>query len=258
MKVITIANQKGGTGKTTIAVNLTVCALRDGLKSVLVNADTQPSSFDFAMDRARDKIEPTVPCTNIINGRLHEQIAKYSKADLIIIDTGSEDTPEFRSSIAAADILVIPIQSGKLDVQSTKSTIELAKEIQKSEMKLFLLINRDNPSFEYFAKTKATLQGLGVPIFKTVLHDYYAYSLSVSEGRSVIEFCDISAENEMKRLWKEVLNKLKGKSSRCKPSGVKMFLLELPGPVHKRAKIAATTMEMTLHDYIVSVIRAAS
>lgn len=126
MKIIIIGNTKGGVGKSTVACNLAVAAaINMHMNVTLVDADPQGSAMSFRNLRPTGDIQAVSICTPTLH-----QDAQRLQADLVIIDAGGRDTKTFRSAIAAADLLVIPVLSGLFDVAGTEDTIESLREIR--------------------------------------------------------------------------------------------------------------------------------
>ena len=89
MKILTIANIKGGVGKSTIAANLAVAAVLDGLSVILVDADPQASSMAFRALREKDDIRAMAITTPTLHKDLKQDVFS---ADLAIIDVGGRNT----------------------------------------------------------------------------------------------------------------------------------------------------------------------
>jgi len=208
MKVVAVANQKGGTGKTTVAFNLAVAAMRDGLKTLVVNADLQQSIIDVALARANNGIAPSLSVANIISDKLHQEIhSKYPGYDLAIVDTGGRDSRAFRSAIAAADVLIIPLLPSAVDIWASQGTIKIAQDIasvQPEPMQTYCLLNQQVRNTVIGNEVVSVLADIGVPTLKTILYHRTAYKRSLSDGRSVIEHTDRQATREVESLWEEI------------------------------------------------------
>jgi chromosome partitioning protein len=125
MKVITVGSTKGGAGKTNTAVNLAVASAKRGKKVLIVDADVQSSALSFRALRE----DSLVQATAITTPTLHKDIPAYAMSfDLVLIDVGGRDSTVFRSAIAAADLLVIPVLPSVYDIWAAGDTMELLRE----------------------------------------------------------------------------------------------------------------------------------
>ena len=95
MKVVVVANQKGGVGKSTLACNLAVCAAKDGKKVMLIDADPQASTMTFRERRGAEDIS----AVSIVKPTLLQDVKNFSNFDLIFIDAGGRDNSLFRSAM---------------------------------------------------------------------------------------------------------------------------------------------------------------
>lgn len=124
--IITVGNQKGGCGKTTLAVNLACLYAQEG-KTLLIDADTQQSSMLFR--EARLEKEPHFSAVANHTATIHEDVKSFSH-DTIIIDAGGRDNKPFRSAVIASDLLVIPVTPSPVDLWSAEDTFKLYQEIK--------------------------------------------------------------------------------------------------------------------------------
>lgn len=212
MKIVTVANVKGGTGKTTIALNLVVAAMRDDLKTLLVNSDVQLSATDIVRVRAEKNISPPIHATDMPTDRLHVDLKKkYDGYDMAVIDAGGRDSRSFRSAIVAADVLIIPILPSGVDYWASIDTIRIAREVQAEKLKIakepiaiFCLLNQQVRYSVMAAEILESLEKIDAPMLKTILYFRQAYRRSTSDGRSVLEWTDRQAAREIESLWEEV------------------------------------------------------
>ena len=205
MKVISIAGEKGGTGKTTVAVNLAVEAFHDGLKVLLIDADIQGSAFMFHETRQETK---TGGFQTIIkpSKTLHRQIQDFSNFDLIIIDTGGRDSSVFRSAITASDYVIVPIQAGQFDLWSLSRTVRIIEEATKfKDIRAKVLLNMVIPRAKIVKDVISALKNAEIDFFSTMLGLRVAYREAISAGLGVTEMNKKSkASEEVRNLWQEV------------------------------------------------------
>ena len=116
MKIL-VGGIKGGSGKTTIATNLTVIRSSVGKKILLTDADEQKSASSWSQQREIEGIETPWTTIQLSGSAIRNQIQKMAKDyDDIIIDVGGRDTTSQRSALTIADIFIIPFQPRSLDI----------------------------------------------------------------------------------------------------------------------------------------------
>ena len=205
MKVLAVAGEKGGTGKTTIAVNLAVEALSDGLKVLLIDADTQGSAFAFHETRA----ENGYPLFQVVmkpSKALHRQVKEFDGFDLVLIDAGGRDSTVFRSALVASDHVIIPIQPGQFDVWTLSHVFDLIEEAAAfKKIQAKVLLNMVISRARIVKDVIDALKEAQIPFFSTMIGLRVAFREAASLGAGVSEYAKNSkAKEEIRSLWQEV------------------------------------------------------
>ncbi|UOR00137.1 AAA family ATPase (plasmid) [Hymenobacter sp. 5317J-9] len=129
--IYTVGGIKGGSGKTTIATNLTVFLLQQGRDVILVDADDQESATDFTSFR-HQSLDGEIGYTAVkLTGReLHASVARLAtKYDDIIIDTGGRDTVSQRSALTISQAYLVPFAPRSLDIWTLRKVENLIAEV---------------------------------------------------------------------------------------------------------------------------------
>lgn len=204
MEIIAFVNQKGGTGKSTLACNIAVEAGMNNKKVLLIDADTQGSGMAFRSLREKDDIKAIA----ITTPTLHKDIKSFKDFDFIIIDAGGRDSAVFRSAIMSCDLIIIPVLPSQFDIWGATDTIEILKEARAyKEIKAYFLLNQ---VISRTLVSKEAIKALeefkdDVGILKSVLCLRVDYKNSVAEGKGVNEYKkDSKAGKEIHSLYKEI------------------------------------------------------
>jgi chromosome partitioning protein len=147
--IVVVGGTKGGTGKTTIATNLTVMRSSASKKVLLVDADEQKSASKFSNQRAALNIEMKWSTIQLGGKSLHTQISRLkSDYDDIIIDCGGRDTSSQRSALLVADYLIAPFSPSSYDIWEVGEVNLLLRDMKTANPKLkgIAFINRADPS----------------------------------------------------------------------------------------------------------------
>jgi chromosome partitioning protein len=208
MKIITIGNQKGGVGKSTVACNFAVEAAKGGLNVLLVDADIQGSAMDFRGIRAANEKLVQFGAVSIPRDTIRHDVRSFSDFDLILIDAGGREGRVFRSAIMAADLFIIPVLPSPYDIWATEGTADVLRDVRavREDLIARLLINQLIPNTIISREAGEALAGLDILRLDTVLHHRTAYKRSIAEGQGVTEYKDADgkAAVEMQSLWEEV------------------------------------------------------
>ena len=203
--VIAIVSQKGGSGKTTLAVNLATRAAQAGHESCVV--DTGPQATAAAWSDWRGDFLPVVVTSP--PARIARTIASAKKngVDFIVIDTPPHADAAAREAIKAADIVLIPTKPRAFDLHALEPIAELVSFAKKPA---FVVLNSVPAGATVLTKdAKKAAKEIGLKMCSITLGDRAAYHRSSAKGESAAEMSpDSKAAKEIDRLWKWLRKKL--------------------------------------------------
>ena len=208
-KVITISQQKGGTGKTTLAVHLAMAFIKyHDLKVAIIDTDPQGSLGKWFMIRTEKKVsnENLTFKTASLWGAQYESKTLKNDHDIVIIDTPPKIESDARPSIEAADLVLIPMAASHVDFWATGAIVDIAKKANK---KILAQINRSSQRSKLINKTKEFIKSLDLDSTETIIGNRQIYTSSMGEGRTAVEKQKKgNAVDEIKNLSDQILNQL--------------------------------------------------
>ena len=209
-KVITIAQQKGGTGKTTLAVHLALAFIKyHNLKVAIIDTDPQGSLGKWFMIREEKKLsnDNLTFKTASLWGAQYESKALKKDQDIVIIDTPPKIESDARPSIESADLVLIPMAASHVDFWATGAIVEIAKKANK---KILVQINRSSQRSKLISKTNEFIKSLNLSATKTIIGNRQIYTASMGEGKTAVEKQKKSiAVEEIKQLSEQILSEIK-------------------------------------------------
>jgi chromosome partitioning protein len=185
--IIGVLSQKGGVGKTTIAVNAAATLATRGRRVLLVDADPQGSSL--AWSSARDR-NPLFPVVGMAKPSLHRDLPEIAKDyDVVVIDGAPRVNELGRSAILASDTILIPVQPSPYDVWAAAVTVQLIREAQqfRESLTAAFVINRKIVNTAIGRDVASALDHFGTPVLPGHLCQRVVYAESASQGLSVVE-----------------------------------------------------------------------
>lgn len=206
--IISILNQKGGTGKTTLAVNLACAYTKRGIKTLLVDSDSQGSAQRWHERSGGDLIDMTcLPMTT-----LDKDVMKYvGNYDRILIDGIPRVSPLTISAIKCADIILIPVQPSPYDIWATEDLVRNVQDrisMTEGKTKAAFIVSRRIVGTNLGKEIESELNKLELPIFKSGTCQRVAYATSVRDGLSVVNGSYQSSEAE--REIEQIINEIEG------------------------------------------------
>ena len=206
MKVISVLNQKGGSGKTTIATHLARAIQLKGFSVLLVDSDPQGSSRDWAAVNE----ENPVPVVGIDRPTIERDLKRIAEKDYVIIDGAPQAADLAISAIKASDIIIIPVQPSPYDIWATSDLVDLVKqriEMTDGKLKAAFVVSRTIKGTKIGKEISVALSDYGLPVLETSITQRVIYPTSASMGSSVLdEEPTVEASKEINNLTNEVLS----------------------------------------------------
>ena len=210
--IIVVGNHKGGTSKSTLAVNLAVEYQHKGRKVIILETDpTVSTASQWAADRENTTQEPitTVRKTGRLGSTIDDLAAAY---DIVIIDTAGKDSAELRSAAYKADLLLVPTSTTVADLDATRiflSWMDEARDMNPA-LKMLVVISKAPTYWHSNHVETATAALAEIPkeiefdLADTVIHHRNVYAQALSEGLSVVESDNSKAKAEIQLLTQEI------------------------------------------------------
>ena len=186
MKVIAVLNQKGGSGKTTIATHLARALQLQGSSVLLVDSDKQGSARDWS---AVDESNP-VTVIGLDRPTLDRDLKNISDKDFVVIDGSPQATDLAVSAIKAADFVLIPVQPSPYDIWATSDLVDLVKqriEMTDNKLKSAFVVSRAIKNTRIGGEVSEVLAEYGLPVLNARIVQRIAYPNSAAIGKTVFE-----------------------------------------------------------------------
>lgn len=207
--VITIAQQKGGAGKSTLASHLSVAFAKFGAKVALIDTDPQHTIASWNEIRQKNKSDHkfVIEITNSNGWKISNEIAKLRGFDVIVVDSPPHMETETKSVIRAANLVIIPCQPSPNDLWATSSTIEI---IKKEGKEMILVLNRCS---HHSKLLKLVESKFPKEMVRYRLSNRVAYASAMLSGLTVIETePNSTATIEILKVAEEIYNLIKKQS----------------------------------------------
>ena len=204
--ILAVLNQKGGVGKTTLAIHLATGLALQGARVLLVDADPQGSARDWAAARVD---APLFPVIGLDRPTLHRDLPSLA-ADYqhVVVDGPPRATDLTRSAILAADIVLIPVQPSPYDIWACAEIVALLKEatVFKENLKAVFTVNRKIVNTAIGREAGDALAAYGVPVLRSSIAQRVVFAEVAARGSTVVETAPHSpAAQEITALLHELL-----------------------------------------------------
>lgn len=203
-QTITVAQQKGGSGKTTLAVNLAVHFLQTGRSVAVLDTDPQGSLGRWYMTRREALAEGAgMEFSTSSAWGVGYEVEKLKRShDIVIVDTPPKADSDLRPALREADLILVPVSASQLDLWATESVLDLVERTRKPAL---MVLNRARPGTRLAADIVAQMQDLPAPVAATVLGNRVIYAETMGRGLGVTEAARTSpAAAEIAALAEEI------------------------------------------------------
>ena len=211
MKTLTVMSRKGGAGKTTVAVNLTLAARAMGVKAVLADADPLRSATEVLRDR--DDAAGLLFETAASKLFALTEASRRAGADLLIIDTPAAPEADVAEAVKVADLCLAVSRPTYLDLAAAVRSVAVIQRLGREGL---IVLNQCTPArngVEPPAVVKAfeALRFAGLPVSPVALRSRLSYQTAFAYGRSVLEIdSEGAAAVEVHELFKLAWGRLGG------------------------------------------------
>jgi chromosome partitioning protein len=208
MRTLAFLTQKGGSGKTTLALHIAVAALEDRARVLLVDTDPQQSAA--AWRGARQAVEPmllTVPAERI--GEVQDAARRWH--GLVVIDSAPHAGADSTRLARAADFVVIPLRPDTIDVAAVGAAMAIVQAVQVPAV---FVLSSCPPRAPEIEETRAALGAYDYPVAPCIITERRGFARAFATGRAVTEFeADGKAAAEIRALWRYLKENMDGKAS---------------------------------------------
>jgi len=207
--ILALLNQKGGSGKTTLAVHLAGALAAQGSRVLLVDADPQASALDWAETRVRQGHPRLFGVIGLPRETLHREVPELAgSVDHVVIDGPPRVTALVRSAMLASDAVVVPVQPSAFDVWASQAVLDLVREavVYRPGLRALFVINRRIVRSIIARDVRAAIAELNTPVLEASLAQRVVFAETAGSGRLAREIEDDGpAAREVDAVTAEIL-----------------------------------------------------
>ncbi len=205
-KVIAVVQQKGGSGKTTLAVNLAVCCVRRGLTVALLDTDPQGSLGRWFMARRERLGEAGMEFSTSSAWGVSYECEKLKRSvDIVIVDTPPKVDADLRPALREADLILVPVASSHVDLWATDGVLDLAARENKAA---WLVLNRVRANTRLSEDVARAAGELTAELAASQLANRVVYAETLGQGLGAEEAGTKIVKDEVAAFTDEVLARL--------------------------------------------------
>lgn len=189
--ILVVGNTKGGVGKTTLAVNLTIARTLAGRDVLLVDGDEQGTAIGFTELRTEQLGQPGYTAVSLHGAAIRTQVRQLApKYADVVIDVGGRDTGSLRAALTVADTLLIPVQPRSFDLWAIDNIMALVREAREinERLRVVAILNAaDAQGSDNDAAAQQLSETDGIEYLPRSIGRRKAFPNAASAGRSVLE-----------------------------------------------------------------------
>lgn len=203
MLVISVLGQKGGSGKTTISLNIARGLQLSGANVIVIDTDKQGSSRDWYSTN-EGGLFPVIGMDRA--NTLDKDIKNLGNFDIAIIDGSPQLKDMAIACVKVSNIILIPIQPSQLDIWATSDLLELISErkLINEDLKIAFIVNRQISGSKAKKEIKEILAGTGYKFFENSTNQRMDYINTIANGKTVFESSG-KAKEEMTQIVNELM-----------------------------------------------------
>jgi chromosome partitioning protein len=204
--IITLAGQKGGTGKSTLACNLSVEWMRRGRRVLLVDADPQGTALTWASVAAESG--SPVPTVIALGDNLRQALPELTQnVDITVIDTAGRLSKRLAGALLVADLALLPCRPNPSDIWALAESVETVRNIQsvREGLQAAIVLNGKEARTALSRSARESIASAGLPVLATDLAQRVAFAEAAAVGKGVTTYAPKSpAAAELRALADEI------------------------------------------------------
>jgi chromosome partitioning protein len=206
--IISVAHQKGGVGKSTLALNLTSFFKRNGAESAVVDADAQGSISNLISSFGADNAYGSVNLIPRNSFKSFTELTKMNQYQVLLIDTPPYLSSNLSEIFQISDFVLVPTKPAVFDMFAIEGTIELINEAKKTkpDLKTGVVINMSATGAKHVEEIRNYMKNKGINVLNTEIAKRIEFERCLLYSDSIFSTTDEKAKDEISRLGNEIMD----------------------------------------------------